>query len=293
MALSSSLRRLSLGGGFALLLLLFSLVLLRGLITLPRPVEAAPLPTQPDIGRGYAAQASALNGVNTQLGIILDGSALIDASEWAIQTQGLAAAITSPCFPKDGSIELTVIQIGDMGSRLEVGPVPIDGSNYLAIAAQIQAIPKMGGLTPLACGLYRLADTWAATSVVPESRSPTADSGAWTFPALAYANELGAAVGANGQQHTYFGYGFSLPTTAIVQGIEVRVDAQRSLNATGYISVELSWDGGTNWTTTGYGTGPLARTENTYILGGPSNLWGRASWTAAEVNQLRVRVHAT
>jgi hypothetical protein len=105
--------------------------------------------------------------------------------------------------------------------------------------------------------------------------------------------------------HEYYGYGFSVPAGATIDGIEVRMDAsQRSLSppTTSSLAVELSWDGGTSWTTTGYGTGPLNSggespfiTYTIYTKGGISDDWGH-TWTADEINNnndFRVRLTAT
>ena len=84
---------------------------------------------------------------------------------------------------------------------------------------------------------------------------------------------------------------FALPALATVRGLEVRLDASvdRAFN-TPALCVELSWNGGTTWTTAKR-TGELAATETTYLLGGAADTWGR-SWTPAELadGSFRVRV---
>jgi len=67
----------------------------------------------------------ALGAVDTQLGMLIDGSGSISSSEWNIMIEGLASAIEDPSFPKDGTVELTIVQFGQRTSRLEVGPVVI------------------------------------------------------------------------------------------------------------------------------------------------------------------------
>jgi len=240
-----------------------------------------------------AATASAANSVQTQLGVILDGSLSTGIGEWEtweMQKQGLANALLSDCFPKDGSVELTVLQIGGMSSLLEVGPVAINQLNYVAVAGQVLGISRLYGLSPLACGLYRLADVWTAKPLT-DTRSPSGNSGAWTLPDAAYGLDLVPAVTTDNLVHQYYGYGVSLPAGTVLDGIEVRLDARRTVGTgrTGVISVELSWDGGLTWTATGYSTGPLTGIQGDYYVGGASDLWGRA-WTLAELANLRVRV---
>jgi PKD repeat protein len=107
-----------------------------------------------------------------QLGILLDGSGTINSTEWNTMLAGLAAAIESASFPKDGTVELTVVQFGTAtgdGARVEVAPVFITTANASpsgnsTVGNQIRAISQMGGTSPLACGIYLLADTMAGSS---------------------------------------------------------------------------------------------------------------------------------
>jgi hypothetical protein len=74
-----------------------------------------------------------------------------------------------------------------------------------------------------------------------------------------------------------------------IVGIEVQLDALVDNTANSpYMCVQLSWDGGTTWTppqsTTTLNTG-----ENSYLLGGPSNLWGQ-TWTTDELSDANFRV---
>lgn len=266
------------------------------------PDSPAPVPAQAPQGLDASA-AIAPAGVITQLGVILDGSASITAAQFRAMTEGLASAIASPTFPKDGSIELTVVQYGDGltpptgPSRLEVGPVVITPGNVAAVIAAVQAITQAGGgaQSPMACGVYRLRDAWGPASASPQN-SPTANTGTWTNPANAYTNNGVNASATHTQQHQYYGYGFAVPAGATINGIVVTLeDAYRTAGGsnctrTGAISVELSWDGGTSWTSTG-NFASLTASAADYNLGGVSNTWGR-TWTAAEINQLRVRVRA-
>jgi len=50
----------------------------------------------------------------TQLAMILDGSGSISPEDWDLLRTGLANAVENPdVFPRDSSVELTVIQFGD------------------------------------------------------------------------------------------------------------------------------------------------------------------------------------
>jgi uncharacterized protein YjdB len=92
-------------------------------------------------------------------------------------------------------------------------------------------------------------------------------------------------------KHLFYNYGFNLPTSSTVNGIEVRLDAK--VDSTGgapKICVQLSWDGGTSWTTAKI-TSTLTTNEATYVLGAAADNWGR-TWTPNDFsnNNFRVRI---
>jgi uncharacterized protein YegL len=75
--------------------------------------------------------------------------------------QGLADAIQYYC-PKDGSIELTVIQFGGEDpaiAQVEIDPTTVDGANYMSIINKILGINKLGLKTPTGCAINLAADT--------------------------------------------------------------------------------------------------------------------------------------
>jgi hypothetical protein len=74
-----------------------------------------------------------------------------------------------------------------------------------------------------------------------------------------------------------------------VQGIEVRLDARvESASNSPRLCVQLSWDGGTTWTSA-VQTSTLSTTENTYILGGAANTWGR-TWSVSNFSNANFRI---
>lgn len=95
--------------------------------------------------------------VRIQLCMVLDGSGSIYSNDWVIIKQGIAKAINET-IPRDGSVELTIIQFGYSSSlgyaKTEIPPTIIDTNNYVAIANQILAINQSAGSTPMAHGLY-------------------------------------------------------------------------------------------------------------------------------------------
>jgi uncharacterized repeat protein (TIGR01451 family) len=104
----------------------------------------------------------------TQLVMLLDGSGSIAATDWTLQVEGLAAAISNEnTFPHDGSVELTVIQFGGGNwdppspglAKVEIGPVKVNESNNYSLAESIRNLIQLNAMTPTACGIYKGADT--------------------------------------------------------------------------------------------------------------------------------------
>ena len=112
-----------------------------------------------------SAPVAASNGLKVQLAMMLDGSGSISDDNWTIMVTGLHDAVQDPdCVPQDGSVELTVIQFGDYGAVLEVGPVVITSGNAASVADQIQVIPQLKGYTPIACAIRLAADVLAGST---------------------------------------------------------------------------------------------------------------------------------
>jgi hypothetical protein len=94
-------------------------------------------------------------------------------------------------------------------------------------------------------------------------------------------------------RHRFWGYAFGLPgTVTSVDGITVRADAGMNNNGgTSVLCIELSWDGGTTWTTAKSVT--LSGTAIvTYTLGAANDAWGH-TWTAAQLSTTSFRVRVT
>lgn len=91
-------------------------------------------------------------------------------------------------------------------------------------------------------------------------------------------------------KHRFYNFNISLPGAATVTGIEVRLDARVDNVGSNAprICVQLSWDGGTTWTTAKQ-TGTLTTSEFSYFLGSPSDTWGRA-WTLTNLSNANFRV---
>lgn len=107
-----------------------------------------------------------------------------------------------------------------------------------------------------------------------------------------YAESRDNGTGGNADRHRYYNYGFRIPPGASIQGIEVRLDWRLdSTSGTNYMEVDLSWNGGANWTSTRRDSTETT-SEHTAVLGG--DRWGRSAWSASDVSDtnFRVRVRA-
>jgi len=119
--------------------------------------------------------------VQIQLGILLDGSAsFMESNKFNTAREALADSIYNDqtqqlgCIAADGTLELTVVQFaGNLsgGAQIMVGPVVITPANAASVANQIRNITAVDGFTPLACGIYRIAQALQS--------SPCFDAGKW------------------------------------------------------------------------------------------------------------------
>jgi hypothetical protein len=92
-------------------------------------------------------------------------------------------------------------------------------------------------------------------------------------------------------RHRFYDFGLSVPAGSTVTGLEVRLDARAdSTSGSPRMCVQLSWDGGANWTAA-KATSTLGTSLTTFVLGGASDAWGRG-WSAANLSNpgFRVRI---
>jgi hypothetical protein len=118
---------------------------------------------------------------------------------------------------------------------------------------------------------------------------PTAHSGAWTNGANAYDNTDGTyATETDDNASTSFqDHGFGIPSGNEITGIEVVLEAS-SIGGLDNIDIDLSWDGGTDWTVV-KNTGTLPSTDTLYTLGGNADTWGR-TWSPSDFSNTNFRV---
>ncbi len=92
--------------------------------------------------------------------------------------------------------------------------------------------------------------------------------------------------------HTFYNFGLStLPSDARITGFEVYYAANFDLDTgVNQMCMELSWDGGTTWTSTGNGTGDIpAGLDTVSAVGAPDDTWGR-TWSISELSDANFRL---
>jgi hypothetical protein len=93
-------------------------------------------------------------------------------------------------------------------------------------------------------------------------------------------------------RHRFYNYGFAIPGGSTIKGIEVRLDANAdSTDSSPAICVQLSWDGGTSWSTSQV-AGPLGASLQTFILGSPADSWGY-TWRLSDLSNANFRVRVS
>lgn len=97
--------------------------------------------------------------------------------------------------------------------------------------------------------------------------------------------------GKDKHQFSNFGLAAAIPSspTPTIDGIEVRLDSWATSGAsTRRVCVQLSWNGGSSWTSA-QSVNLSGTTEATKILGGPTSNWGR-TWTTSNLSDANFRV---
>jgi hypothetical protein len=238
-----------------------------------------------------------------------NGGNLVPDSRPRFATNGGAFYITAQILGGDESNQYGYIYAIDTSDT--VPPTPTPGlTNTPSLNT---AVPPKSTSTPLIN--TPVSSTPTNTSTASTSTgflSPSANAaqtssagdnnGYQSGPANAYANDSSVAADTNSgtntstsctstgkDQHRYHNYNFNIPATALIQGIQVRLDARAdATNGSPKICLQLSWNGGTTWTTA-RPTTTLSTTETTYTLGSISDTWGR-TWTPDNFSNANFRL---
>ena len=125
----------------------------------------------------------------------------------------------------------------------------------------------------------------------PDFKWPTAGSGDWQSIANAYDQVDGTyATTSVASSSDLTTFNDAVPGSDTIEGIVVKLEGSQT--GTGQIAAELSFDGGSTYTSSGNVTSGLGATDSVVTLGGPSDLWGR-SWSPGEFSNANFRVRIT
>jgi hypothetical protein len=170
-----------------------------------------------------------------------------------------------------GGVCLETVDVGVQGRAEYVLPVPMGSPlNYYGV------------------GDFRIPTAGTAPGNTGARAATATDApNGWGSASGAFAD--GGSTHANdddGEQQGYRNFGFTIPTGSTIDGIEVRVKASSTDSSGCQIGVELSWNNGAAGSYTARKTQSLTNAfpASPYsLLGGPTDDWGRTSWTAAEL----------
>ena len=146
-----------------------------------------------------------------------------------------------------------------------------------------------GVLLSLVCPAYVQADDTGF-------KNPSAtgdDYTQWSNAANAYtSNNSDATEDQSGQQQDWYNLGFSIPGGSTIDGIQIDVEGNNQWEANG-ADIEVSWDGGTSYTSTGKGAiWPTDGVDSYQTFGGAADTWGR-TWSDSELSDANFRVRLT
>lgn len=145
--------------------------------------------------------------------------------------------------------------------------------------------------------LWLLAALPALADVTAWTHPTNCDAGAdWSSCANAEVDDTASSFpSVDGHQNTWDTFKDSAETSSLldelpsdltsIDGIEVEIRGRDDFDGAGaFTQIDLSWDGGTTWTTqqrNPTGTTDYASTATDYITGGASDTWGR-TWSRSE-----------
>jgi len=129
------------------------------------------------------------------------------------------------------------------------------------------------------------------TSTDTGQKFPSANDGTvWLNPGNVYASDNTRSIGTAAQAQKWSTFNFGLPSGVTITGITVTGEGfGGGFSCVG--TADLSWNGGTSWTSTKNATF-TATTDNTQTWGGSTDTWGR-TWTDTEFSNTNFRLRVT
>jgi len=123
-------------------------------------------------------------------------------------------------------------------------------------------------------------------------KSPTSTAGIeWLNPSNAFSSDDQYAQAFSNYQEDYYNFNFpDLSDAQSIDGIEVAIEHHYEVSGiTCGITVELSWNGGTSWTSQKYNGHTSQTTDHITYFGGATDKWGR-TWSPSELTNANFRI---
>jgi hypothetical protein len=193
-----------------------------------------------------------------------------------------------------GSTQYVFVSWSDGGAATHTITTPQTNTTY---TATFQAVP----IGPVTTNWYYPTVQTAQTTSSGDNNgyegSPAsllADDGVFATDTNSGTNNNTNCGNTGKDRHQTRDFSLALPAgKTTVSGLEVRLDAK--VDSTGNapkLCVQLSWNGGSSWTSA-KSTPTLSAAEQIYILGSPTDLWGRSSWTTSQLSNTNFRVRVS
>jgi len=168
-------------------------------------------------------------------------------------------------------------------------PTPISNTSVPPTATNTPAAGTSTGFLSPSANAAQTSSAGDNNGYETSSLNAYANDSSVTTDANSGTNKSTSCTDTGKDKHRYYNYNLNIPATAVMRGIQVRLDARaNTTNGSPKICVQLSWDGGMTWTTAKT-TSTLGIAETTYILGGTSDTWGR-TWSSSDFSNANFRI---
>lgn len=239
------------------------------------------------IGEGFTNLGDAINKADTELNSVRHDptkpKVLILVSDGvpnrpANESTGEASALAAADAAKLGDTDIYTVHFGDANGRPFLASLASGANTYDPLNPT--GVSSSGYVSPS----EQVADAGGD------------DNGFEINPTGAFADDASFARNIDGKddRHLFYGYDFSaISSEDTINGIEVKLNWWlESVAGSNSMDVELSWDGGTTWTSKKPATDESISHTNTSTLGAPDDTWGHA-WTADDLTSANFRVRVT
>jgi Flp pilus assembly protein TadG len=233
-----------------------------------------------------AADAAALAGAVYLPGDVTSGKAASLAS--AKQNGYTAGSGTTVTPTQDGDdprqMDVTISTSVDTYFARVVGITswPITRS---AKGVYVLPVPMGSPLAYYGVGTYIVNQTTTSVTTYSQSSSPgytsSPSSGAWSSPNSAWSTSSAyAKSSSSGQQQSWANLNVPAVSGTTITGIQVAFAAKVSSGSGCTVGAQLSWDGGSSWSSSL--TAPLDTSLTTYTVGSTASDWGAHAWAASD-----------